>query len=161
MKGHRNIKLVALLLLCCLYIQTHIYNEEYKEKKRSKGNINNTSVADRSKTQQNLNKTLLMPVQTVKHDKIDEEENVSLPSEIKERLERRLRRMQDKCRSGSSTSEEDLSYTITKRYYLFHEHNAAVCLIAKAGSSSWRYHLRQVNSGPPATVEIVHDSRRQ
>nr|XP_027225843.1 uncharacterized protein LOC113817920 [Penaeus vannamei] len=56
---------------------------------------------------------------------------------------------------------EDVAYTVNRRHYYFFDYNATVCAVPKAGSSTWRVHVRRINGGPPANVSVEDDKRRQ
>ncbi|XP_042224157.1 carbohydrate sulfotransferase 11-like [Homarus americanus] len=53
-----------------------------------------------------------------------------------------------------------LNSPLVSRNYYFHNYSTTVCTIAKAGSSTWRAHLRRINKGPPSHLPIFQDPLR-
>ncbi|XP_047470623.1 carbohydrate sulfotransferase 9-like [Penaeus chinensis] len=78
---------------------------------------------------------------------------------VKENQASRSKRVREMCTQYNVT--EDIAYTVHRRHYYFFDHNATVCAVPKAGSSTWRVHVREVNGGPPRNVSVEDDKRRQ
>ncbi|XP_069983884.1 carbohydrate sulfotransferase 9-like [Penaeus vannamei] len=73
-------------------------------------------------------------------------------------MRERRRWVEDTCKRRQFMCH--FNSTLKFHLFPFHEFNATVCTIAKAGSSTWRSHLRRVNLGPPSHLPIAVDARR-
>nr|XP_027210809.1 uncharacterized protein LOC113804172 [Penaeus vannamei] len=84
---------------------------------------------------------------------------VSEESAVDSRLSERKKKILEMCEGRQFSCY--LNATLTFHMYPFHDYNATVCTIPKAGSSTWRNHLRRVNKGPPMYLPIRADPRRE
>ncbi|XP_066984048.1 carbohydrate sulfotransferase 9-like [Macrobrachium rosenbergii] len=76
--------------------------------------------------------------------------------EAKIRMERRRNHVQELC-TEPRFSWCHIDSVLYNRVGMFYQYNATVCTIAKAGSSTWRAHLRRVNKGPPFNQSMEDD----
>nr|XP_027236428.1 carbohydrate sulfotransferase 9-like [Penaeus vannamei] len=87
------------------------------------------------------------------------EETETKEKRVEETLTTRRNRVREMCKQFKVA--EDVAYTVNRRHYYFFDYNATVCAVPKAGSSTWRVHVRRINGGPPANVSVEDDKRRQ
>ncbi|CAL4125384.1 unnamed protein product, partial [Meganyctiphanes norvegica] len=80
-------------------------------------------------------------------------------SKVVQKLEKRREHVHKMCESNWDALKHRQSIS-SWRFFHFYDYNTSVCTIAKAGSSTWRAHLRRVNGGPPRTLSIKDDARR-
>ncbi|KAK7079245.1 hypothetical protein SK128_006072 [Halocaridina rubra] len=76
------------------------------------------------------------------------------------RLTERRERILEICRNKTKWFSCPFHGVLKFNDYFFHDYNVTICSIAKAGSSTWRYHLRRVNNGPPFNIPIYKDAIR-
>ncbi|XP_068222181.1 carbohydrate sulfotransferase 9-like [Palaemon carinicauda] len=72
------------------------------------------------------------------------------------RLRKRREKVLEVCRSGNF-QHCHMKRPINDATYFFHHYKTSVCTVAKAGSTTWREHIRNVNGGPPRTENIRND----
>ncbi|XP_068234208.1 carbohydrate sulfotransferase 10-like [Palaemon carinicauda] len=79
---------------------------------------------------------------------------------VVQRLRTRREKVLEVCRSGN-LQHCYIKKAIRGPIFFFHHYDTSVCTVAKAGSTTWREHLRKVNGGPPRYENIRDDKIRK
>ncbi|XP_042856105.1 uncharacterized protein LOC122242777 isoform X2 [Penaeus japonicus] len=89
---------------------------------------------------------------------VEYEEDEQEEESIELRLQKRRRTMLSSCAAHEQASAaEDLAKVRSHMYYFF-DQKTSVCVMGKAGSSSWREHVHRV-LGIPRTADIFEEPR--